>query len=745
MDEIHALDDGHPNRRLNAASVSRLDVSRLDDRGEGTTTVSVTKQSDVEFIALARRTPITRIGIAELAKKLPPKVDDDALTKLIEKSDSTSIMPLAFALIAAERTLPRGIVVSLLAEVLSLDHVGPLVFATDAPALACLAFLEAKLGDLELECLVMLLAADTIASKGAEVPRSLLSRGRWLARHKLTGDAALYLGGAALRLKDADLTSLAQPHVNRAKRSKKTIDDAIATAKLPLLDVLDDVDGARVSSGFTVRHETPSVGRNDPCPCGSGKKYKKCHALTESGAASSDDGGPVPAAPKLDPTTLGADQAALLRPSELTTLETARLSPKAFVAAFGRAIDLGEWAIAIRMLDEAKRAPMVEAGIEHDAFALDALHAAYDAHSAEAAEKLFAILPAELAREEALAMDCVRRAPDLLGRIERAAEESFPHDADGERGMLLASVLLRWFPALGIYVARGAIHEGRRRASMAMLTSIEDARDRLLLSPFEPWWDVFDALFEDDEDRRDQQKENAAKEKMKADLRRARAASRKTAAEMEKLERRVAELDLVATVEAPGPRPKDDAKSSRAASDPELVEERRRLKTKIDELQRIIGEGQEERRELRRQIADHVDDDAPTSAKPARAAHADEPRSARDVDADQEGMHDAGSVELPRAILVPRFSDRAAKTVTDLAADAAEGVLSVIAFLAAGKPNAWSGVKQLTKVRGVLSARAGIHHRVLFSVASSERALDVLEVLHRRDLEQVVARLSRTS
>jgi preprotein translocase subunit SecA len=21
----------------------------------------------------------------------------------------------------------------------------------------------------------------------------------------------------------------------------------------------------------------PEVGRNDPCPCGSGKKYKKCH------------------------------------------------------------------------------------------------------------------------------------------------------------------------------------------------------------------------------------------------------------------------------------------------------------------------------------------------------------------------------------------------------------------------------------------------------------------------------------
>ena len=27
----------------------------------------------------------------------------------------------------------------------------------------------------------------------------------------------------------------------------------------------------------TFKHDAPKVGRNDPCPCGSGKKYKKCH------------------------------------------------------------------------------------------------------------------------------------------------------------------------------------------------------------------------------------------------------------------------------------------------------------------------------------------------------------------------------------------------------------------------------------------------------------------------------------
>lgn len=26
-----------------------------------------------------------------------------------------------------------------------------------------------------------------------------------------------------------------------------------------------------------VQREGPKVGRNDPCPCGSGMKFKKCH------------------------------------------------------------------------------------------------------------------------------------------------------------------------------------------------------------------------------------------------------------------------------------------------------------------------------------------------------------------------------------------------------------------------------------------------------------------------------------
>ncbi len=34
----------------------------------------------------------------------------------------------------------------------------------------------------------------------------------------------------------------------------------------------------------TVHRSQPKVGRNDPCPCGSGKKYKKCCLQSQENA-----------------------------------------------------------------------------------------------------------------------------------------------------------------------------------------------------------------------------------------------------------------------------------------------------------------------------------------------------------------------------------------------------------------------------------------------------------------------------
>ena len=53
------------------------------------------------------------------------------------------------------------------------------------------------------------------------------------------------------------------------------------TAKITgaALEAINSVDGngkINVNEHQTVRNEGPKIGRNDPCPCGSGKKYKNC-------------------------------------------------------------------------------------------------------------------------------------------------------------------------------------------------------------------------------------------------------------------------------------------------------------------------------------------------------------------------------------------------------------------------------------------------------------------------------------
>jgi preprotein translocase subunit SecA len=52
----------------------------------------------------------------------------------------------------------------------------------------------------------------------------------------------------------------------------------IAPRLLPQRQVMMSHGGVAVQAQpVQIKHEAPKVGRNDPCPCGSGKKYKRCH------------------------------------------------------------------------------------------------------------------------------------------------------------------------------------------------------------------------------------------------------------------------------------------------------------------------------------------------------------------------------------------------------------------------------------------------------------------------------------
>lgn len=55
-----------------------------------------------------------------------------------------------------------------------------------------------------------------------------------------------------------------------------TLDDAMEELVVTVAD-LQDLTREQRYKVDTVKRETPKVGRNDPCPCGSGKKFKLCH------------------------------------------------------------------------------------------------------------------------------------------------------------------------------------------------------------------------------------------------------------------------------------------------------------------------------------------------------------------------------------------------------------------------------------------------------------------------------------
>ena len=69
------------------------------------------------------------------------------------------------------------------------------------------------------------------------------------------------------------------------RRRKQELEEELARARLRHDETSataqsqgeGDADGARPSTPDTFVRQERKVGRNEPCPCGSGKKYKQCH------------------------------------------------------------------------------------------------------------------------------------------------------------------------------------------------------------------------------------------------------------------------------------------------------------------------------------------------------------------------------------------------------------------------------------------------------------------------------------
>jgi len=90
------------------------------------------------------------------------------------------------------------------------------------------------------------------------------------------------------------------PAVARRREVVSRPSSVVARQAAPILQSNRSDGGSRPAPAGPVRADATQIGRNDPCYCGSGKKYKHCHMREDQGKATGRQ--PVATAPRSAPS-----------------------------------------------------------------------------------------------------------------------------------------------------------------------------------------------------------------------------------------------------------------------------------------------------------------------------------------------------------------------------------------------------------------------------------------------------------
>lgn len=526
---------------------------------------------------------------------------------------------------------------------------------------------------------------------------------------------------AVLRLNDADLNA-------RYKIDPRldVIDAEIFEGFTPdaTLDALKSSGEKVVASGFTAHRAAPKVGRNDPCPCGSGKKYKKCHFGKGDDAALSPRAGLTIREYRVRLHELcGPAELARQHPADLARLPFDALSPEQAEACLGVFLDCERMDEAVALMDVL--APKIDAK-KADELRTVLVEFAHEYGMNELVEDQLAKVGDDAVLPEYLGLGRALRSGDAahLELLEVVSQAHFVEA--GPPPLDVAYELLDLYPALGILVARGCLDPKHEEASLRLLDEIEHARDALGAPPDDPYWAVMDRMVME---MRLERASDAEKIALRGELELLRAEAQDARARAHVLSRELNQKeDALGELESRARNAEARAGAARATKDEAAAkkeaEEAQRLRKKIRELQSTIREGQAERADLRRRT------DELASAQ-ASAAVTEKPE---ETGADE----DAGAAIGPHGLRVPVWSDKALSSLEKLPKNIVASAIAASGALGAGRPEAWRHAKQLEGLHGLCSARVGIHHRVLFRV-ERDGLLDVDEVITREDLDRALA------
>jgi hypothetical protein len=692
-----------------------------------------------EFIG---RSPYCKATVRELAGMLP--ADEAGLDELIAgtvaRSDNLQFCFVAMAAFCAGRPvqarhlargailLPEKWTVGLFACHMTGEVAGPLLDAVTNTRLT---------GEI-LSSALYLAARFHRDERGGKLPGTLIGAARTAARNKqntvydrgLLHAVALmsFDEGLQVIVHDSLQVKLGSPRLKGLEEAALGLaDQMMGIWRKQPFDVVPDTASNKLAEGETMRRAVARTGRNDPCPCGSGKKYKHCciekdrellhHSTSHAGVTDMElRANPERFLTEVELNECDSAEAARydplkiepkLRTAYLACLCRAKLYDRCVEAMEAMGFDKGyeeAWNNILIRIAQARRKDLVDRMLklrpdvsDHRIGALELFLGEND--------------PAKLGQT------LTEHALHLL------KDKPEPVNLVGYATTLLKSPL----SALGILVARGVIPVLPQKEASQLLEELLRTRDLLCLSPDDPISDVLDRRFL--ENPAGEGRETAALREAQQRLNAKMQEVQRYKENVDRLEKELARREQTAGA----PLPAAPVESTPTPPpDPGALQE---LRQKVSDLKSALKERHNERNQLRRELQSaHTDLDelrqksASTAASPAP----------EEMDHEEDWLLPQES-DGNQPLRLIEFPKNFRETLSSLPKSVARGTLTLLGRLAAGEPAAFVGAVRLKAIPSITRARIGIDFRLLFRLLPDR--VQVVDLIPRQDLERRIKTL----
>ena len=489
-----------------------------------------------------------------------------------------------------------------------------------------------------------------------------------------------------------------------------------------MLDYVGEKPKQTLAEGQTMRRAVPRVGRNERCPCGSGKKYKHCCIAKDEARLhhSSDVAGVTheELCAKLE-DYLTAERLEKIEPYEL-----ARLDPVKIPAALREAYFLR--LAACNLFDQAATAfELLGYAPERKELWQQVMVLATRAGHKAALRRLVKVHPDPVKLPDDIYMGAALLLAEddpaeLIKLLDESATEALKEDEPAELEGSAIALMYSRFRALGILVGRGAIPILPQKQASRVFEEILRTRDQLNLSPDDPIAELFDQRFAEPEDTH---------KKESAELRATRQKFAAKAQEVQELKESLARLQKEISrreQKAAGPAQPVPPVAPNPADEPALKE----LRRKVDGLKSALKERHHERNDLRRDLQQAL---AHLETLQQNAAAAGAPEEAEAPDREDELLLPPDAVDVHPVRLI-EFPKGFQLVLAGFPRPVARAAMIMAGRLAAGEPAAFVGALRLKAVPNVMRQRIGSDYRLLFRLHPDP--LQVIDLITRKDLDR---------